>query len=137
MKKFDVEITETLQRTVSVEAVSQEEAEKIVTEAWNNKDYVLDSTDFVGVDFKTVGEQEFSENRKMEILLVQPGMYPQKVTIGTELKDFQDGMKAGVGAAGMTAAVGPFCTPAFSCGVMRIRSHNHFPPVLVRRGRRG
>ena len=74
MKKFDVEITETLQRTVSVEAVSQEEAEKIVTEAWNNEDYVLDSTDFVGVDFKTVGEQEFSENRKMEILLVQPGM---------------------------------------------------------------
>lgn len=38
MKKFDVEITETLQRTVSVEAVSQEEAEKIVTEAWNNAD---------------------------------------------------------------------------------------------------
>lgn len=91
MKKFDVEITETLQRTVSVEAVSQEEAEKIVTEAWNNEDYVLDSTDFVSVDFKTVGEQELSENRKMEILLVQPGMYPQKVTIGTELKDFQDG----------------------------------------------
>lgn len=67
MKKFDVEITETLQRTVSVEAVSQEEAEKIVTEAWNNEDYVLDSTDFVSVDFKTVGEQELSENRKMEI----------------------------------------------------------------------
>ena len=94
MKKFDVEITETLQRTVSVEAVSQEEAEKIVTEAWNNEDYVLDSTDFVSVDFKTVGEQELSENRKMEILLVQPGMYPQKVTIGTELKDFQDAVVA-------------------------------------------
>ena len=34
MKKFDVEITETLQRTVSVEAASQEEAERMVTEAW-------------------------------------------------------------------------------------------------------
>ena len=66
MKKFDVEITETLQRTVSVEAASQEEAEKIVTKAWNNEDYVLDSADFVGVDFKTVGEQELSESRKME-----------------------------------------------------------------------
>ena len=33
MKKFDVEITETLQRTVSVEAASQEEAERMVTEA--------------------------------------------------------------------------------------------------------
>lgn len=74
MKKFDVEITETLQRTVSVEADSRAEAERLVTEAWNNEDYVLDSTDFVGVDFKTVGEQELSENRKMEILLVQPGM---------------------------------------------------------------
>lgn len=46
MKKFDVEITETLQRTVSVEAASQEEAERMVTEAWNNDDYVLDHIDY-------------------------------------------------------------------------------------------
>ena len=105
MKKFDVEITETLQRTVSVEADSRTEAERLVTEAWNNEDYVLDSTDFVGVDFKTVGEQELSENRKMEILLVQPGMYPQKATIGTELKDFQDAV------GGTIAASYPFDDP--------------------------
>ena len=105
MKKFDVEITETLQRTVSVEAASQEEAEKIVTKAWNNEDYVLDSADFVGVDFKTVGEQELSESRKMEVLLVQPGMYPQKTTIGTELKDFQDAV------GGTIAASYPFDDP--------------------------
>ena len=105
MKKFDVEITETLQRTVSVEAASQEEAEKIVTKAWNNEDYVLDSADFVGVDFKTVGEQELSESRKMEVLLVQPGMYPQKATIGTELKDFQDAV------GGTIAASYPFDDP--------------------------
>lgn len=105
MKKFDVEITETLQRTVSVEAASQEEAEKIVTKAWNNEDYVLDSADFVGVDFKTVGDQELSESRKMEVLLVQPGMYPQKATIGTELKDFQDAV------GGTIAASYPFDDP--------------------------
>ena len=105
MKKFDVEITETLQRTVSVEAASQEEAEKIVTKAWNNEDYVLDSADFVGVDFKTVGEQKLSESRKMEVLLVQPGMYPQKATIGTELKDFQDAV------GGTIAASYPFDDP--------------------------
>ena len=46
MKKFDVEITETLQRKVSVEAASQEDAERMVTQAWNNQDYVLDSSDF-------------------------------------------------------------------------------------------
>ena len=50
MKKFDVEITETLQRKVSVEAASQEDAERMVTQAWNNQDYVLDSGDFTGVD---------------------------------------------------------------------------------------
>ena len=50
MKKFDVEITETLQRKVSVEAASQEDAERMVTQAWNNQDYVLDSSDFTGVD---------------------------------------------------------------------------------------
>ena len=51
MKKFDVEITETLQRKVSVEAASQEDAERMVTQAWNNQDYVLDSGDFTGVDW--------------------------------------------------------------------------------------
>ena len=62
MKKFDVEITETLQRKVSVEAASQEDAERMVTQAWNNQDYVLDSGDFTGVEFKTVGEHELAEN---------------------------------------------------------------------------
>ena len=62
MKKFDVEITETLQRKVSVEAASQEDAERMVTQAWNNQDYVLDSGDFTGVDFKTVGEHELAES---------------------------------------------------------------------------
>ena len=91
MKKFDVEITETLQRTVSVEAASQEEAERMVTESWNNDDYVLDSKDFIDVDFKTVGEHELSENKeKLDVLLVQPGAYPQKISIGTDLKDLQD-----------------------------------------------
>lgn len=66
MKKFDVEITETLQRKVSVEAASQEDAERMVTQAWNNQDYVLDSGDFTGVDFKTVGEHELAETRTME-----------------------------------------------------------------------
>lgn len=41
MKKFDVEITETLQRKVSVEAASQEDAERMVTQAWNNQDYAV------------------------------------------------------------------------------------------------
>lgn len=78
MKMYDVEITETLQRTVSVEANSREEAERIVTEAWNDEVYVLDSTDFIDVDFKTVGERELSM---------------QKTSVSAKLKDLQDAVK--------------------------------------------
>ena len=86
MKKFDVEITETLQRKVSVEAASQEDAERMVTQAWNNQDYVLDSGDFTGVDFKTVGEHELAETRTMNVLLVQP------IVIGNVLGKYQLGI---------------------------------------------
>ena len=89
MKKFDVEITETLQRKFSVEAASQEDAERMVTQAWNNQDYVLDSGDFTGVDFKTVGEHELAESRTMDVLLVQPNACPKKISVGTELEDLQ------------------------------------------------
>lgn len=58
MKSFDIEITETLQRTVSVAADSREEAEQMVDDGWHNGDYVLDSEDFIDVDFKTVEEEE-------------------------------------------------------------------------------
>lgn len=63
MKKFDVEITETLQRTVTVEATSQEEAERMVERSWRDGDYVLTDEDYVGVDFKTTGEQELSAKK--------------------------------------------------------------------------
>lgn len=86
MKKFDVEITETLQRKVSVEAASQEDAERMVTQAWNNQDYVLDSGDFTGVDFKTVGEHELAETRTMNVLLVQPNTYPKKSVLARSWK---------------------------------------------------
>ena len=38
MKSFDIEITETLQRTVSVAADSREEAEQMVDDGWPNSD---------------------------------------------------------------------------------------------------
>ena len=66
MKKFDVEITETLQRTVTVEATSQEEAERMVERSWRDGDYMLTDEDYVGVDFKTVGEHELSEKKMQE-----------------------------------------------------------------------
>ena len=108
MKSFDIEITETLQRTVSVIADSREEAEQIVDDGWHNGDYVLDSEDFIDVDFKTVGEgeKEMSKSKKeLDVLLVKPDEYPQKVTIGAELKDLQEAV------GGTITATYPFTDP--------------------------
>lgn len=89
MKQYDVTITETLQRTVSVEAGSQLEAEQAVEDAWNHQDYVLGAEDFVGADFKMVAEREIQQKQTMDVLLVQPGAYPKPVTVGMELEDLQ------------------------------------------------
>ena len=51
MKTYEVTITETLQKTVTVEADSREEAERQVEESWNNSECILDADSFVGVDF--------------------------------------------------------------------------------------
>ncbi len=51
MKTYEVTITETLQKTVEVEANSRLEAEALVESRWNNSEYILDSDFFVGVDF--------------------------------------------------------------------------------------
>lgn len=52
MKEFDVTITETLKVTVTVEADSQLEAEQLVSDRWNNSEYILDAENFIGADFK-------------------------------------------------------------------------------------
>jgi len=51
LKTYEVTITETLQKTVTVEADSREETERQVEENWNNSKYILDADSFVGVDF--------------------------------------------------------------------------------------
>lgn len=51
MKTYEVTITETLQKTVEVEANSRLEAEALVESRWNDNEYILDSDSFVGVDF--------------------------------------------------------------------------------------
>ena len=105
MKKFDVEITETLQRTVTVEAASQEEAERMVDRGWRDGDYVLTDEDYVGVDFKTTGEHELSEKKMLDVLLVKPNEHPRNVSIGAELKDLQEAV------GGSIDAVYPFADP--------------------------
>ena len=91
MKEYDVKITETLEKTVTVEAQSREAAEEQVRAAYYNSEHILDSDHFVGVDFGTMAEREIQQEQKpvMDVLLVKPGMYPQQVQIGCGLKDLQ------------------------------------------------
>ncbi|NBK19622.1 DpnD/PcfM family protein [Anaerotruncus sp. 1XD42-93] len=52
--RFKVTITETLKRTVEVEADDQHEAEQMVSDGWHNSQYILDAEDFVGAAFEAV-----------------------------------------------------------------------------------
>ena len=52
MKKYKVEITETLQKTVTIEAESREEAEDLVRGEWKTGKHILEAEDFAGVEFK-------------------------------------------------------------------------------------
>lgn len=54
MKKFNIEITETLQRQIEVEADSYDEALKIVKGKYRNSEIVLDSNDFIDTDFRLI-----------------------------------------------------------------------------------
>jgi hypothetical protein len=53
MREYDVTITETLRKTVTVEAESMAEAKQRVEDEWKNGDYILDAEDFVKVEFES------------------------------------------------------------------------------------
>lgn len=54
MNKYIVEITETLQKTVEVEADDKEDAMHKVIKMYKNSEVILDDNDFVDLDFKNV-----------------------------------------------------------------------------------
>lgn len=59
--RFKVTITETLKRTVEVEADDLHEARQMVSDGWHDSKYVLGADDFVDVDFEAepvVGGQD-------------------------------------------------------------------------------
>ena len=55
MKKFTVEITETLRKSVTVEAYDERDAYNKVREAWKKCEYVLDADDFLEAGFQVMG----------------------------------------------------------------------------------
>lgn len=107
MKEYDVKITETLEKTVTGEAASREEAEDAVKAAYYNSEYILDSENFTGVEFGTQAEREVQREQApmMDVLLIKPNMYPQRVQIGCELEDLQKAV------GGDIEAVYPFEDP--------------------------
>ncbi len=88
MQEYDVTIRETLERTVSVQAASREEAEAMVEEGWNNSEYVLDADDFTGVEFST-SDGRSVEREKLSVLLVEPEKYPRMIQIENTLEALQ------------------------------------------------
>lgn len=47
MNKFEIEITETLQKIIEVKANSEEDAYQVASEKYQNEEIVLDDSDFV------------------------------------------------------------------------------------------
>ena len=54
MKTYAVVVTETLQRTVYIDAKSAEEAEDVVEERYRNEEIVLDSSDYQDTEIEVV-----------------------------------------------------------------------------------
>jgi dCTP diphosphatase len=67
MKKYKVEITEYLQRTIDVEAESEKDAVAKVEEDYNNEKEVLDYSDHTGTDIEIYNPDKFTS--KLELLL--------------------------------------------------------------------
>ena len=102
MKEFDVTITETLEKKITVEALSKGEAEQAVRDMWNDEDIILDADDFIDVSFNTDDGKELSavnESKKLDVLLVEPGQYACMTTIDAGLKSLQKTVGGDIEAA--------------------------------------
>ena len=64
MSVYKVEITETLQRQIEVEARSKEEAEKMIREKYRNEEIVLNDEDLKDVDIHAVGKCRCHEEER-------------------------------------------------------------------------
>ena len=61
MKEYDVKITETLEKTVTVQAESRDAAEEQVKDAYYNSEHIQEAENFTGVQFCTQEEREIQK----------------------------------------------------------------------------
>lgn len=101
MKEFDVKIKETLEKTVTVEAESREQAEEMIRQEYFDGEHILDADNFSEVDFTVDAEREIQleELEKLDVLLVKPGMYPQQVQIDSGLTALQQAVDGDIDVA--------------------------------------
>ena len=77
MKEFEVTITETLQKSITVEAATREEAQAMVEEMWDKGDVVLDADHFVGAEFSCNDGQEIERTSPLRYCLWSPDSMPE------------------------------------------------------------
>lgn len=102
MKEFEVTITETLEKKVTIEALSIDDAKQAVRDMWNDEDIILDADDFIDVSFNTDDGKELStvnDNKKLDVLLIEPGQYARMTTIDAGLKSLQKTVGGDIEAA--------------------------------------
>lgn len=61
MKKYLVEITETLQKQITITANSREEAEQKVRNKYKNEEIVLDESDYIDTEFTVLKEKRIRD----------------------------------------------------------------------------
>lgn len=54
MNKYNIEITETIQKTIEVEADNEQAALHIAMKKYKSSEVILTDEDFIDVDFKSV-----------------------------------------------------------------------------------
>ena len=89
MMEYEVTITETLQKTVTVEADSKEDAEQTVKDMYADSDIVLLPDDFYDVDYKVGEGKEIEKENTIEVLLVKPGQLAEMTEIEAGLSSYQ------------------------------------------------
>lgn len=65
-KVYQIEIEETLQRVVKIEANSLDEAIDIAQNRYSNQEYVLDYEDYKGVEFSEYKDEVIKEKKHKE-----------------------------------------------------------------------
>lgn len=62
MKKYTVEVTETLQRSIEVEAESENDAIEVVEQKYKDEEIVLDSSDYVSTEIDVYNEDKYTSS---------------------------------------------------------------------------